>query len=101
MSAQVVLITGGLTAIGAGRRRRPSRRRGQKWSSRVRSRRGWQRTRQRAFAAWAAEAEFINTDVRKDEDIRNAVDKTVRAILGRPRCPRSTMQRPEGQSPER
>jgi NAD(P)-dependent dehydrogenase (short-subunit alcohol dehydrogenase family) len=29
-----------------------------------------------------AEAEFINTDVRKDEDIRNAVDKTV-ARFGR------------------
>jgi NAD(P)-dependent dehydrogenase (short-subunit alcohol dehydrogenase family) len=80
MSAQVVLITGGLTGIGratavafakkgakvvvAGRRDEP----GKELVKELRS--------------LGAEAEFINTDVRKEEDIRNAVDKTV-ARFGR------------------
>jgi NAD(P)-dependent dehydrogenase (short-subunit alcohol dehydrogenase family) len=80
MSAQVVLITGGLTGIGratavafakkgakvvvAGRRDEPGR------------------ELVKELRSLGAEAEFINTDVRKEEDIRNAVDKTV-ARFGR------------------
>src|SRR6202451_2979381 len=75
MSNPVVLITGGLTGIGraaavafakkgakvvvAGRRDEP----GREFVKELRS--------------LGSEAEFINTDVRKEEDIRNAVDKTV------------------------
>jgi NAD(P)-dependent dehydrogenase (short-subunit alcohol dehydrogenase family) len=80
MSSQVVLITGGLTGIGraaavafaskgakvviAGRRDEA----GQALVKELR--------------ALGTEAEFINADVRKEEDVRNAVDETV-ARFGR------------------
>src|SRR5260370_1535192 len=80
MSSQVVLITGGLTGIGraaavafakegakvvvAGRREEV----GKALAKELRS--------------LGSEAEFINADVRKEDDIRNAVDKTV-ARFGR------------------
>src|ERR1700737_484660 len=80
MNTPVVLITGGLTGIGraaavafakkgakvvvAGRRDEP----GKELVKELRS--------------LGAEAEFINTDVRKEDDVRNMVDQTV-ARFGR------------------
>src|SRR6202041_1240910 len=75
MSSQVVLITGGLTGIGraaavafakkgakvvvAGRRDEPGK------------------ALVKELRSLGSEAEFINADGRKEEDIRNAVDMTV------------------------
>src|SRR5277367_5076146 len=75
MSMQVVLVTGGLTGIGratalafanegaqivvSGRRDEE----GQKLVSEIRE--------------MGAEAEFVHADVRREEDVRNLIDKTV------------------------
>jgi NAD(P)-dependent dehydrogenase (short-subunit alcohol dehydrogenase family) len=75
MNTQVVLITGGLTGIGratalafaakgaqvviSGRRDEE----GQKLVSEIRN--------------MGAEAEFVHADVRREEDVRNLIDKTV------------------------
>ena len=75
MNTQVVLITGGLTGIGratalafadegaqvvvSGRREEE----GQKLVSEIRK--------------TGAEAEFVRADVRREEDVRNLIDKTV------------------------
>src|SRR6202453_3135001 len=80
MSSQVVLITGGLTGIGRaaavafakkGARVVIAGRRDEAGKALVKE-----------LRSLGSEAEFINTDVRKEEDIRNAVDKTV-ARFGR------------------
>jgi NAD(P)-dependent dehydrogenase (short-subunit alcohol dehydrogenase family) len=80
MSSQVVLVTGGLTGIGRaaavafakkGARVVVAGRRDEAGKALVKE-----------LRSLGSEAEFYNTDVRKEDDIRNAVDKTV-ARFGR------------------
>jgi NAD(P)-dependent dehydrogenase (short-subunit alcohol dehydrogenase family) len=80
MSSQVVLITGGLSGIGRaaavafakkGAKVVVADRRGDSGDALVKD-----------LRSLGSEAEFIETDVRKEDDVRNAVDKTV-ARFGR------------------
>ncbi|MEA3161132.1 MAG: hypothetical protein QOD95_2680 [Gammaproteobacteria bacterium] len=80
MSSQVVLITGGLSGIGRaaavafakkGAKVVVADRRGEAGDALVKE-----------LRSLGSEAEFVETDVRKEDDIRNAVDKTV-ARFGR------------------
>jgi NAD(P)-dependent dehydrogenase (short-subunit alcohol dehydrogenase family) len=80
MSSQVVLITGGLTGIGRAAAIAFAKKGAKVVVAGRRDEAG--KTLVKELRALGSEAEFINTDVRKDEDIRNAVDKTV-ARFGR------------------
>ena len=80
MSAQVVLITGGLTGIGRAAAVAFAKKGAKVVVAGRRDEAGKELVKE--LRALGTEAEFINTDVRKDEDIRNAVDKTV-ARFGR------------------
>jgi Zn-dependent alcohol dehydrogenase len=80
MSAQVVLITGGLTGIG----RAAALAFAQKGAKVVVAGRRDEAGKAlvRELRAFGSEAEFINADVRKEDDVRALVDKTV-ARFGR------------------
>jgi NAD(P)-dependent dehydrogenase (short-subunit alcohol dehydrogenase family) len=80
MSAQVVLITGGLTGIGRAAAVAFAKKGAKVVVAGRRDEVGKELVKE--LRALGSEAEFINTDVRKDDDIRNAVDKTV-ARFGR------------------
>ena len=80
MSAQVVLITGGLTGIGRAAAVAFAKKGAKVVVAGRRDAVGKELVKE--LRALGSEAEFINTDVRKDDDIRNAVDKTV-ARFGR------------------
>jgi NAD(P)-dependent dehydrogenase (short-subunit alcohol dehydrogenase family) len=80
MSAQVVLITGGLTGIGRAAAVAFAKKGAKVVVAGRRDEAGKELVKE--LRALGTEAEFINTDVRRDEDIRNAVDKTV-ARFGR------------------
>src|SRR3984893_17821857 len=75
MSSQVVLITGGLTGIA----RAAAVAFGKKGAKVVVAGRRDEvgKALMKELRSLGSEAEFISTDVRKEEDIRNAVDKTV------------------------
>jgi NAD(P)-dependent dehydrogenase (short-subunit alcohol dehydrogenase family) len=80
MSSQVVLITGGLTGIGRAAAIAFAKKGAKVVVAGRRDEAG--KALVKELRALGTEAEFINADVRKDEDIRNAVDKTV-ARFGR------------------
>src|SRR6202451_4767669 len=80
MSTQVGLITGGLTGIGRAAAVAFAKKGAKVVVAGRRDEAGKELVKE--LRALGTEAEFINTDVRKDEDIRNAVDKTV-ARFGR------------------
>ena len=75
MSSQVVLITGGLTGIGRAAAVAFAKKGAKVVVAGRRDEAG--KALVKELRSLGAEAEFINTDVRKEEDIRNAVDKTV------------------------
>ena len=80
MSSQVVLITGGLTGIGRAAAVAFAKKGAKVVVAGRRDEAG--KALVKELRALGTEAEFINADVRKDEDVRNAVDKTV-ARFGR------------------
>src|ERR1700733_781520 len=80
MSSQVVLITGGLTGIGRAAAVAFAKKGAKVVIAGRRDEAG--KALVMELRSLGSEAEFINTDVRKEEDIRNAVDKTV-ARFGR------------------
>jgi NAD(P)-dependent dehydrogenase (short-subunit alcohol dehydrogenase family) len=80
MSSQVVLITGGLTGIGRAAAVAFAKKGAKVVVAGRREEAGKELVKE--LRSFGTEAEFINADVRKDEDIRNAVDKTV-ARFGR------------------
>src|SRR6202142_3017523 len=80
MSAQVVLITGGLTGIGRATAVAFAKKGANVVVAGRRDEVG--KALVKGLSSLGSEAEFINTDVRKEDDIRNAVDKTV-ARFGR------------------
>jgi NAD(P)-dependent dehydrogenase (short-subunit alcohol dehydrogenase family) len=80
MSAQVVLITGGLTGIGRATAIAFAKKGAKVVVAGRREEAGNALVKELRFIG--AEAEFINADVRKEDDIRNAVDSTV-ARFGR------------------
>jgi NAD(P)-dependent dehydrogenase (short-subunit alcohol dehydrogenase family) len=80
MSSQVVLITGALTGIGRAAAVAFAKRGAKVVVAGRRDAAGMELVKE--LRALGTEAEFINTDVRNDEDVRNAVDKTV-ARFGR------------------
>jgi len=80
MSSQVVLITGALTGIGRAAAVAFAKKGAKVVVSGRRDEVG--RALVGELRALGAEAEFINADVRKDDDVRNLVDKTV-AKFGR------------------
>jgi NAD(P)-dependent dehydrogenase (short-subunit alcohol dehydrogenase family) len=80
MSAQVVLITGGLTGIGRATAVAFAKKGAKVVVAGRREEAG--KALVKELRSLGAEAEFINADVRKEDDIRNAVDKTV-AQFGR------------------
>ena len=80
MSTPVVLITGGLTGIGRAAAFAFARKGATVVVAGRRDEAG--KALAKELHSFGSEAEFVNTDVRKDEDIRNAVDKTV-ARFGR------------------
>jgi NAD(P)-dependent dehydrogenase (short-subunit alcohol dehydrogenase family) len=80
MSSQVVLITGALTGIGRAAAVAFAKRGAKVVVAGRRDAAGKELVKE--LRALGTEAEFINTDVRNDEDVRNAVDKTV-ARFGR------------------
>jgi NAD(P)-dependent dehydrogenase (short-subunit alcohol dehydrogenase family) len=80
MSTPVVLITGGLTGIGRAAAVAFAKNGAKVVVTGRRDGAGWDLVKELLF--FGAEAEFINTDVRKEDDIRNMVDKTV-ARFGR------------------
>lgn len=80
MSAQVVLITGGLTGIGRATAVAFAKKGAKVVVAGRRDEAGKELVKE--LRSLGTEAEFINTDVRKEDDIRNAVDKTV-ARFGR------------------
>jgi NAD(P)-dependent dehydrogenase (short-subunit alcohol dehydrogenase family) len=80
MSAQVVLITGGLTGIGRATAIAFAKKGAKVVVAGRRDEAGKELVRE--LRSLGAEAEFIKADVRKEDDIRNAVDKTV-ARFGR------------------
>ena len=75
MNKQVVLITGALTGIGRATAVAFARKGAQVVVAGRRDEAG--KALVRELRALGAEAEFINTDVRKDDDVRALVDKTV------------------------
>jgi NAD(P)-dependent dehydrogenase (short-subunit alcohol dehydrogenase family) len=80
MSSQVVLITGGLTGIGRAAAVAFAKKGAKVVIAGRRDEAG--KALVKELRSLGSEAEFINTDVRKDDDIRNAVDKTI-ARFGR------------------
>jgi NAD(P)-dependent dehydrogenase (short-subunit alcohol dehydrogenase family) len=80
MSTQVVLITGALTGIGRAAALAFARKGAKVVVSGRRDEAG--RALAKELRSLGAEAEFINADVRQDDDLRNLVDKTV-ARFGR------------------
>ena len=80
MSSQVVLITGGLTGIGRAAAVAFAKKGAKVVVAGRREEAGKELVKE--LRSFGTDAEFIKTDVRKDEDIRNAVDKTV-ARFGR------------------
>jgi NAD(P)-dependent dehydrogenase (short-subunit alcohol dehydrogenase family) len=75
MSAQVVLITGGLTGIGRAAAVAFAKKGAKVVVAGRRDEAG--KALVKELRSLGSEAEFINADVRKEEDIRNAVDKTI------------------------
>jgi NAD(P)-dependent dehydrogenase (short-subunit alcohol dehydrogenase family) len=75
MSAQVVLITGGLTGIGRATAIAFAKKGAKVVVAGRREEAG--KALVQELRSLGAEAEFISADVRKEDDIRNAVDKTV------------------------
>src|SRR5712672_1786135 len=80
MSNQVVLITGGLTGIGRAAAVAFAKKGSKVVVAGRRDEVG--KALAKELRSLGSEAEFINADVRKEDDIRNAVDKTV-ARFGR------------------
>jgi NAD(P)-dependent dehydrogenase (short-subunit alcohol dehydrogenase family) len=80
MSSQVVLITGGLTGIGRAAAVAFAKQGAKVVVAGRRDEVG--KALAKEMRALGSEAEFINADVRKEDDVRNAVDKTV-ARFGR------------------
>jgi NAD(P)-dependent dehydrogenase (short-subunit alcohol dehydrogenase family) len=80
MSSQVVLITGGLTGIGRAAAVAFAKKGAKVVVAGRREEAGKELVKE--LRSFGTDAEFIKADVRKDEDIRNAVDKTV-ARFGR------------------
>jgi len=80
MSAQVVLITGGLTGIGRATAVAFAKKGAKVVVAGRRDEVG--KALVKELRSLGSEAEFINADVRKEDDVRNAVDKTV-ARFGR------------------
>jgi NAD(P)-dependent dehydrogenase (short-subunit alcohol dehydrogenase family) len=75
MSTQVVLITGGLTGIGRAAAVAFAKKGAKVVVAGRRDEAG--KALVKELRSLGSEAEFINADVRQEEDIRNAVDKTV------------------------
>ena len=75
MNTQVVLITGGLTGIGRAAALAFAKKGAKVVVAGRRDEAG--KALVKELRSLGSEAEFINADVRKEEDIRNAVDKTV------------------------
>src|ERR1700688_1182208 len=75
MNTQVVLITGGLTGIGRATGLAFSKEGAQVVVSGRRDEEGQMLVNEIRNAG--AEAEFIHADVRREEDVRNLIDKTV------------------------
>ena len=75
MNTQVVLITGGLTGIGRAAAIAFAKKGAKVVVAGRRDEAG--KALVKELRSFGSEAEFINTDVRKEEDIRNAVDKTI------------------------
>jgi NAD(P)-dependent dehydrogenase (short-subunit alcohol dehydrogenase family) len=80
MSAQIVLITGALTGIGRAAAVAFAKKGANVVVAGRRDEAG--KTLVKELRSYGSEAEFINTDVRKEEDVRALVDKTV-ARFGR------------------
>jgi NAD(P)-dependent dehydrogenase (short-subunit alcohol dehydrogenase family) len=80
MSSQVVLITGGLTGIGRAAALAFAKKGAKVVVAGRRDEAG--KALVKELRSFGSEAEFINADVRREEDIRNAVDKTV-ILFGR------------------
>jgi NAD(P)-dependent dehydrogenase (short-subunit alcohol dehydrogenase family) len=75
MSAQVVLITGGLTGIGRAAAVAFAKKGAKVVVAGRRDEAGMQLVDE--LRSFGAEAEFVNADVRKDDDVRAMVDKTI------------------------
>src|SRR6202046_2586463 len=80
MSTQVVLITGGLTGIGRAAAVAFARKGAKVVVAGRRDEAG--KALVKELQAFGSEAEFINTDVRQEDDVRHMVDETV-ARFGR------------------
>src|ERR1700729_1181873 len=80
MSSSVVLITGGLTGIGRAAAVAFAKKGAKVVVAGRRDEAG--RALVEELRSFGSQAEFINTDVRKEDDVRNMVDKTV-ARFGR------------------
>src|SRR5258707_2253645 len=80
MNKQVVLVTGALTGIGRATAIAFARKGAQVVIAGRRDEAG--NALAKELRSLGAEAEFINTDVRKDDEVRNLIDKTV-ARFGR------------------
>src|ERR1700693_2197120 len=80
MSSQVVLITGGLTGIGRATAVAFAKKGAKVVVAGRRDEVG--KALVKELRSLGSEAEFINADVRKEDDVRNMVDKTV-ARFGR------------------
>src|SRR6202051_4871263 len=74
MSTQVVLITGGLTGIGRAAAVAFAKKGAKVVVAGRRDEAG--RALVKELRSFGSEAEFINADVRKEDDVRNMVDKT-------------------------
>src|SRR6202166_2938592 len=97
MSNQVVLITGALTGIGRAAAMAFAKRGAKLVVSGRRDEAG--KALVKELRSLGSEAEFINTDVRKDDDVRAMVDKTIARFwpsrcrsFGQPRFPESLRQ---------
>src|SRR5277367_2074193 len=75
MSAQVVLVTGGLTGIGRAAAVAFAKKGASVVVAGRRDEAG--KTLVKELRSFGSEAEFINADVRKEDDVRALVDKTV------------------------
>ena len=82
MSTQVVLITGGITGIGRAAAIAFAKKGSKVVVAGRRDEAG--KALVKELRAFGAEAEFINADVRKEDDVRAMVDKTL-ARFGRRR----------------